>query len=180
MGLWSLLFLGNQSIKGSRLPTTWWNHFVCCLHVCLAIFLHTLASPSPYHPLLSYIREVVSLWTLNTQTYSTFGTIPFLYYLLFVILLHIKNNFQKVLLCVLMHLIGQNDRVLCKRHGLSWKCIPQLQSPSHLWAGPAGHRARASRAHQYCGYRHIWAEQESCHHIHTLASCKMRGEVTSV
>ena len=34
------------------------------------------------------------------------------------------------------HLIGQNDRAVCKRHGLSWRCIRKAQSTLRSWAGP--------------------------------------------
>ena len=59
------------------------------------------------------------------------------------ILLYMKNIFQKMSVCVLMHLIGQNDRAVCKRHGLSWRCIREVQSALRSRAGPAGHWARA-------------------------------------
>ena len=37
------------------------------------------------------------------------------------------------------HLIGQNDRAVCKRHDLSWRCVREAQSALRLRAGPARH-----------------------------------------
>ena len=46
--------------------------------------------------------------------------------------------------CVLTHLIGQNDRAVCKRHGLSWRCIHEAQSALAL-AGWASQTLSVSR-----------------------------------
>ena len=56
-----------------------------------------------------------------------------------IILYYMKNFFQKVSVCVLTHLIGQNNRAVCKRHGardafnIARRIAPCARGP----AGPA-------------------------------------------
>ena len=69
--------------------------------------------------------------------------------LIVVKLLYMKNILQRVSVCVVTHLISQNSRAVCKRHGLSWRCIQcgEAHSASCSVASWAGHGywARASR-----------------------------------
>ena len=62
-----------------------------------------------------------------------------------IIITKMRTTFQKVSICVLTHLIGQNNRAVCKRHGMSWRCIAlRAREP----AGPAtvAKHARVFRA----------------------------------
>ena len=40
--------------------------------------------------------------------------------------------------CVIMHLIGRNDRAVSKRHGLAWRCMQCRVAHNASRSGPAG------------------------------------------
>ena len=85
--------------------------------------------------------------------------------------------------CVITYLIGRNDRAVCKRHGLSWRCIQchKAHSASHSGASWAshGHRVQTSRAST--SRIDVRVERE-CHHstrkLDHQASSEARGSAT--
>ena len=101
-----------------------------------------------------------------------------------IILYYMKIFFQKVSVGVLTHLIGQNNRTVCKRHCLSWRCIQCHEAHSASRSGPAGPATATKHKPLKPVSNHdliVQAEQErrycTCKLGHQV-SCEARGSVT--
>ena len=106
------------------------------------------------------LLEYTTNHSTNTLIYSILYRNAYLYYY------HIQNIFQKVLFCVITHLIGRNDRAICKRHCLSWRCIQCCVAHSASRSGPATATPSASLSSKY--RIDVRAEQERRQCTHKL------------
>ena len=93
------------------------------------------------------------------------------------IIYYMKNIFQKVFICLLTHLNGQNNRAVCKRYGLSWRCIQYCK----VLGGRLGRPRLPSMSLLSQYWINVQADRE-CHHctrkLGLQASSEARGSVT--
>ena len=121
---------------------------------------------------LSVSKIKLTRMHMHVRTYMYILHPSYIAYLLCLMITCLHNIFQKVSFCVITHLIGQNDRAVCKRHGLLMRCIQCRMAHSASRSGPAGPPGppmatlNASLSSKY--QIDVRAEREHCHRTRKL------------